>query len=348
MFYISKKEKTLFLFIVIISYLMWLSYSPKLGAHGEHESDVLEDEPISSELPYMTEEGKLHGITWADDIHPIFVRNRCGECHTRTTEVYVQDLSEFALGIINPDDPYDPSYSYHELVYAEGPPQIQNGETLRDGQCCWPRKYSHEQQRRIWIGHADRSVIMRKLEGNYYDWNNPPRFLEEGLNLLWGVPMPMFHIKEGMQEYGYEVRSILSGILFRISLFFNRNRDKLYELPPRISVKDRALLRYWINNTEQVTIEGSAIEVYAVNGKGQPVPNLIISLIGNFNSPEDAKVKDIIEIETDAQGKASLFFPKRSVITSFWFVSEKSEGKIPEYKSLKIIHGKINKVKIVL
>ena len=276
------------------------------------------------------------------------MRNRCGECHTRTNEASVENLSEFALGLINPDDPSDPYYSYHELVYAEGPPQIQEDETLRDGQCCWPRKYSPEQQRRIWIGHAERSVIMRKLEGDYFDWNNPPRFLEEGLKLLWGIPMPMFHIKEKGPGHAYNVRSFFSEMLFNISLWFGKNSDKLYELPPRIPEKDRALLRHWINNMEHIKTDDTGIEVYVVDQKGKPKKDTLVHLIGNMNSQEHTRVMDEIRMKTDTQGKASLHFPKWSVISSFWFVSVKSEGKVPKYNYLKVMPGKINRLKIIL
>lgn len=346
--YLSKTFITLPFLIFIILTLIFIN-NPTNAAHGEeHEADVSEDLITSLELPYITEEGKLPGITWADDIHPIFIRNRCGECHTRNKEVYVDKLAEFALGIINPDDPSDPYYSYHELVYAEGPSQIREGEILRNGQCCWPSKNPPEDQRRIWIGHAGRSVLIRKVEGDYYDWNDPPRYLEEALSLKWGIPMPMFHLKEEEKSDGYKVRSILSRLIFKISLWFNRNKDELYELPRRIPVKDRTLLRYWINNSEQMKVDDTVIEVHAVNKKGSPVQDTVIQLFGNYNDPEQTQVRDIIELKTDEQGLASLSFPKWSVITSFWFVTGTSKNKKPEYKPIRVKSGEINRIKIIL
>ncbi len=50
-------------------------------------------------------------------------------------------LKEFALDMIDPEDPGNPYYSYHELVYAKGPPHIQEGQIPRDRQCCWPKDY---------------------------------------------------------------------------------------------------------------------------------------------------------------------------------------------------------------
>lgn len=94
----------------------------------------------------------------------------------RGNEIIVDVLQEFALGMIYPKDLGNAYYSYHELVYAEGPPHIQKGETFRDGQCCWPKDYPPHKQRRIWLGHAERSVIVRKLEQDYYDWENHPDF----------------------------------------------------------------------------------------------------------------------------------------------------------------------------
>ena len=337
------------LFGLIILFLIFLNYSQKVEAHGEkHEADIQEDKTSSPELPYIVEEGKLPGITWADDIHPIFIRNKCGECHTRTKEVYVDELPEFALGIINSDDPSDPYYSYHELVYAEGPPQIQKGENLRNGQCCWPVNYSPEDQRRIWIGRSERSVLMRKLEGDYYDWNNPPRYLEDSLSLQWGIPMPMFHPKEKVKGDGYKVRSILSRIIFKISIWFGQNSAELYKLPPRISVKDRALLHYWINHSEQTKDNKTTIAVYVVDKKDQPVQGKMVQLIGNHNSLEQAEVKDIIEARTNKKGIVELSFPEWSVISLFWFVAEKNESKTPKFIPLKVKIGETNTIKLIL
>ncbi len=327
------------------------------------------------EYPYMIKEGKLPGVTWADDIHPIFIRNGCGACHTRGKEAIVEGLAEFALGVLDSRIPSNPYYSYHELVYPEGPPQIQEGEKLRDGQCCWPKNFTPKQQRRIWLGQAEQSAIIHKLDRDYYDWNKSPRFLEEGLRLLWGMPMPMYHEKEGhsegvpggmeheeehrhdrgrkvhgsvKNEHEYEVRSFFKRVLFHITLWFGANRDKLYALPPRIPTKDRALLRYWISNSLQLMEEGTAIEVQVFDEQGGPVKDSMVHLTGNFNSPERAQVMDVIHVETDVQGKAALRFPEWSVITSFWFVSAEVNGKRTGYRFLRVIPGRINKMDITL
>ena len=96
--------------------------------------------------------GWLPGITWADDIHPIFIRNKCGNCHTRGQEDVVEGLNQFSLGIIDLEDTVNPYFSYRELVYIQGAPLIMDGETLRDGQCCWPKGFPADRQRRIWLG----------------------------------------------------------------------------------------------------------------------------------------------------------------------------------------------------
>ncbi len=204
------------------------------------------------------------------------------------------------------------------MVYAEGSPQIQKGETLRDGQCCWPFKYPSDQQRRIWIGHAERSVIIHKLDRDYYDWKEPPRFLEEGLRLLWGMLMPMYEkegehsedhesihdkgstndhaniekdiehneAKEADKNHEYEIRPFFKRILLHLSLWLGGSRGELYTLPPRIPTKDRDILRYWINHTMQVMEEGTGIEVQVFNSKGETVNDALLHLIGNYNSPE--------------------------------------------------------------
>ena len=168
--------------ISLILLLMIVGLALSHTKHPPKEPTATEAERLFQDnTPYIINAGILPGVTWADDIHPIFVRNKCGNCHTRGNEIVVDVLKEFALGLIDPEDLKNPFYSYHELVYAEGPPQIQEGETLRDGQCCWPKDYPQHKQRRIWLGHAERSVLLRKLERDYYDWDKPPRFLEEGL-----------------------------------------------------------------------------------------------------------------------------------------------------------------------
>ena len=248
-------------------------------------------------------------------------------------------------------------YSYHELVYAEGPPQIQNGETLRDGQCCWPRNYPAEQQRRIWIGHAERSVLVRKLEHDYYDWEKPPRFFEEGLKLKWGPPMPMFkegegghedHGPEGEGQRQYDIRPFYKRMFLNLSLWLGGNEEELRQWPQKIPDKDRLILRYWINNTVQFIDEGTGIEVYVINSNDNPVKNAVVKLIGNYNSPDRKEVSDQIIINTGDTGKASLSFLKYSVITTAWFITSEKDGIRTGYKPLIIKHGKVNQITLKL
>jgi len=358
----------LIVFVLVMMGIMFFVRPPGQSLHSLSYDDVR-----NAEQPYMINEGKLPGVTWEDDIHPIFMRNRCGECHRRGEEATVEGLSAFALGLIDPKTPFNPFYSYHELVYAEGLSQIQEGERLKDGQCCWPRDFPPHKQRRIWVGHAERSVLMRKLDRDYYDWESPPRFLEEGLKLLWGLPMPWYHKKEGhsgaepkdmehedehghdketkvhrngKNGHGYEVRSFLKTIFFHMALWLGRERDELRTLPPRIPERDRALLHYWINHTVQLRGNGTVIEAQVFDGNGRPAKKSTVHLIGNFNSPERAMVVDVIDIKTDVQGKAVLPFPVWSVITSFWFVSAEIDGKSTGYRFLRVLPGKTNKIEI--
>lgn len=360
------------LFALVIMGILFIVPPP-----GELPHSVSHPNAPPVEYPYMFAEGELPGVTWADDIHPIFMRNGCGTCHTRGEEDTVEGLTEFALGLIEPKAPSNPYYSFHELIYAEGPPQIQKGERLRDGQCCWPRGFAPKEQRRIWLGHAERSVVMHKLDRDYYDWNKPPRFLEEGLRLLWGPPMPWYAVSKGhshnesedtgqkkehggthdekiddhengKDEHGYEPRSFFMRTLFHLSLWLGFNRDKLYTLPPKIPKKDNALLRYWISHAVQIIDDGTQIKVRVVDRQDRPLKDSIVHLIGNFNSPEKAKVTDVIDIKTGVQGEAVLPLTKWSVITSFFFVSAEKNGKTSEYKFLRVVPGRVNKIEITI
>lgn len=364
------------LIICIVSLAVFMALLFTVRPPGAPSRPAPSRQTLYSSESYLTA-GRLPGITWVDDIHPIFVRNGCDACHTRGKETAVEGLTEFALGLIDPEAPSNPFYSYHELVYPEGPPQIQEGENLRDGQCCWPRGFSPDRQRRIWVGHAERSVLLRKLERDYYDWEKPPRFLEEGLRLLWGMPMPMYHKetehplrepdsmaqgkvegyehdREGAahrdekEKHAYEVRSFLKRSLFHLSLWLGINREKLHTLPTGIPEKDRTLLRYWITHALQLKERGTGMEIRVVDEKGVPVKDSLVHLIGNFNSPGRAKVTDLLDMRTDPQGEALLEFPPLSVVTSFWFVSAEVNGKSTERTSLRMIPGRINKVAITL
>lgn len=316
--------------------------------------------------------GKFPGVTWSDDIHPIFVKNKCGDCHTRGKEETVEGLVEYAMGIIDPENSDNPYYSFHELVYAEGPPHKLEGETLRAGQCCWPRNFPVEQQRRIWIGRPERSAIVRKLDRDYYNWNTPPRFLEEGLRLSWGMPMPLFEIEEHhppmsaekhahdevAQEkanehdeveaisHDYDVRSPLEQVIFHFRIWFGGAKDKLRSLPKKISIKDRFLLRYWIEHTIQLDKEGTGVVVKIVDDSGSPVPDIPLGFVGNFNFYERDQVTDIIKMKTDANGYAILSFPRNAVVSIFWHLAAENEVDFSDFKAVMIQPGEMVQVEL--
>lgn len=353
-----RKKKVLrkVLSISLFSLLIVVSLALSHTVHPPEESSSIEPgHLVQADTPYLISTGNLPGVTWVDDIHPIFVRNKCGNCHTRGNEIVVDVLEEFALGLIDPEDPENPYYSYHELVYAEGPPQIQEGGTLRDGQCCWPKNYPQHKQRRIWLGHAERSVIVRKLERDYYDWDKPPRFLEEGLGLLWGLPMSWYetaehhHGAESEREiHRLKTRSFLERVLFYLSLWFGKGEDEFHELPPRIPARDRDVLRYWINHAVQVMEDGTGIDVQVRDKKGKPVRDAAVHFVGNFNHRIRQQVYDQVRVKADRHGKVFLPFPKYSVITAFWFVAAERNGYITEYKPIKLKSGEISKIELML
>jgi hypothetical protein len=346
-----KRTKTPAIVItVIVIFFIFLYVVRPPGEPPIHKDEHKESSGIS---PLILSYGGLPGITWVDDIHPIFVRNKCGHCHTRGREAVAEGFTELALGLIDPNDKDNAYYSYHELVYAEGPPQIQEGETLRDGQCCWPRNYPVEKQRRIWIGHAERSVLVRKLEHDSYDWEKPPRFFEEGLKLKWGPPMPMYkedeerHEDHGSEEKGqrqYDIRPFYKRIFLNLSLWLGGSRDVLRTWPQRIPGNDRLLLRFWINNSVQLMEKGTGIKVAVLNNKGNPISNAKVILVGDYNSPDKREVKDQLSLKTDTEGKVFLSFPELSVITSIWHLSAEKDGISTEYMSLIIQPGQMNKI----
>ncbi len=355
------KGKAPFYFLLLVLFITGLAVGLYFIPPPGQPSSGKTTEQLNN-IPYIVSEGKLPGVTWGDDIHPIFIRNKCGNCHTRGDEATVEGLEQFSLGLIDPKDWDNPYYSYHELVYAEGPPQIQKGENLRDGQCCWPFKYHSDKQRRIWIGHAERSAIIHKLDRDYYDWGKPPRFLEEGLRLSWGMPMPMYEKEEEHSEdqanhniehneaketHKYEVRPFFKRILLHFSLWLGGSSDELHTLPPRIPVKDRGLLRYWINNTLQVMEEGTGIEVQVFGSKGEPIKNALVHLVGNYNSPERQEVEDRIDLRTDENGKVLLSFPIYSVITSFWYAAAEKDEVTTKYIPATVVKNRVNKIKII-
>jgi hypothetical protein len=305
--------------------------------------------------PYM-DSGDLPGVTWVDDIHPIFVRNVCVFCHTRGREAVAEGLERFALGLVDPRDENNAYYSYHELVYAEGPPHMMRGETLRDGQCCWPRGHPPSEQRRIWTGHAERSALVRKLDRDYYDWRGPPRYFEEALRLDWGLPMPMYFKQrhEGVPEVHterFEIRPWPERIVFRLSLWMGGGRDKLRQWPPMIPGRDRELIRYWINNSMQLREEGTGIEVLVTGPSGEPVKGAVVYLVGNYNSPERLEVSDELALRTDQEGKAVLRLPALSVVSSYWYAAAEKAGEPltrTGYVALKIREGQTSKASVAL
>ena len=334
------------LIIGSLTLLLFISRPPGQPPSGEFQH-FYRPKPI----PYIDSEGKLPGVTWQDDIHPIFWRNGCGACHSMGKEATVEGLKPFALGLIDPKEPDNPDHSYRELVYAEGPAQIREEETLRDGQCCWPRNYPPDQQRRIWIGHAERSTIMHKLDQDYYDWNNPPRFLEEGLGLLWGLPMPWYHTPGGHSPGGsheYKRRPLFSSALFHLSLWLGGSREKLHALSPRIPARDRDLLHYWINHATQVMEEVSGIAVQVLDEGENPIQDAVVHLVGNFNHSTRQRVSDQIDLKTDRDGKAHLSFPKYSVVSSFWFVAAERNGLKTEYQVITVKSGEVSEIELRL
>ncbi|MEF9476341.1 MAG: hypothetical protein L0958_06645 [Candidatus Mariimomonas ferrooxydans] len=348
----AKRALIIISVLVIIMTALYMVHPP--GQPPERE-DIHAETVYAS--PLFLSQGNLPGITWTDDIHPIFVRNKCGHCHTRGKEAIAEGFEELALGIIDPDDESNDFYSYHELVYAEGPPEVQEGETLRDGQCCWPRNHPPENQRRIWIGHPGRSVLMRKLEHDYYDSDRPPRFFEEGLQLKWGLPMPMY--RKGEEDHGdygsggqgqrqYDIRPFYRRIFLNLSLWLGGSRDELHQWPAKIHKSDRMMLRYWISDVVQLMNEGTGIRVQVRNEKDYPAENAKVTLVGNYNNAVKREVNDKIVIITDSGGTAALSFPKFSVIKSTWFAGAEKDGITTKYFPLTVKPDTINQIVVTL
>ena len=301
-------------------------------SHSAHKSG--HDKKSVNKIPdasnYIHSAGHLPGITWVDDIHPIFVRNECGHCHTQGNEATVENLQEFALGIIDKNNPDNPYFSYHELVYSEGNEILQTGERFRDGQCCWPKDYPLDQQRRIWIGYPERSALLRKLDHDYYDWNSPPNNLHGGLKLLWGVPMPMWHPNE--KNEGKE--SAFSEN-YKIVPFWKRiGNTKKFTLPPLIPSFDRMLIRYWIQNAIQLQSE-SGFEVLLKDKNNSALTNFTFYLVGNYTSPFRQEIADIIPLQTNNRGVEKITFPQESIVSYEWFIFKEKPG--PKVKHHKIL-----------
>ncbi len=297
-------------------------------------------------LPYIIEEGVLPGVTWADDIHPIFTRNVCRNCHLRGNVLYVDELGEFALGLVDPLDYANPYYSYHELVYAEGAPQAMEDEPLRDGQCCWPYGYPAHKQRRIWVGRSERSALVHKVERDYYDWDMPPRFLEEGLRFRWGLPMPWVkpEAAEGGLNEPLKVRGFLTQAFLYVKAWLGLMEPT--RLKPAIPAHDRALIRHWIDHAVQLRTGGTAIEALALDRRADPVEGAKVTFVGNFNNQDRREVTDTVHIETGADGAASISFPELSVITSFWFIKAEKDGRESGYVPVTIVPGETQRVRL--
>ena len=328
------------------------------------------DEIAGPQRAYFRDSGNLPGVTWVDDIHPIFVRNECKECHTKGKEAVAEGFEQFQLTLVDPEDHGNAYYSYHELVYAEGPPVIQERESLRDGQCCWPRGAPPRHQRRIWVGHPERSALVRKLDRDYYDWREPPRFFEEGIALRWGLPMPMYHEDETRKETGrpdserahehqgndhehetegqghrYPLRPVHERLFLHLSLWLGMNRDALHRWPDKIDVVDRALIRYWIANAIQLKGPGTGIEVKVVDGQDRPVTGRRVHLVGNFNSPQRQQVKDRLVRRTDANGRVKVTFPPYSVVSGIWHIAV-ARPQATDYRRITLREGKTERVTI--
>lgn len=332
--------------LLVLAAISALALSRAVHASEPEANAVRGDFPASA---YIVGAGSLPGVTWADDIHPIFTRNGCIDCHLRGNELYVEDLGEFRLGLVDPLDSANPDYSYHELVYAEGPPHKIEGESLRDGQCCWPFGYPEEKQRRIWIGHSGRSAIVHKLDRDYYDWDGPPRFLEEALRLRWGLPMPWkkFTDDEPPLHKPLKRRGYLAQLLIYIQIWLGTYGTAI-ELRPLAPARDRAFLRYWIDHAVQLQTGETGIEVRVEDPRGTPAQGAEVTFVGNFNNPSRTGVSDAETAGVDEQGRASLTFPSGSVVTSFWFVKARKSQQETDFVPLTIRDGETAKLTLTL
>jgi hypothetical protein len=328
----TTKRKPLILALLAAALLLAGPALPQHEEHGEAEQ--------APPRPYLVQVGALPGVTWADDIHPIFVRNKCGHCHTRGKEIIMEGLEPYALGLIDPGDEDNAFYSYHELVYAEGPPVKMKGETLRDGQCCWPRGYPDRKQRRIWVGHAERSVIIRKLERDYYDWEHPPRFREQALRLHWGLPMPWAaSAAEAVRKGNRELHvSFPRRVVLYSYLWLGKEHPEFVTLPPRIPERDRALLRYWINNSLQLEKDAS-IKVLVIDPEAGPAQGARVRLVGNFTNARRREVYDEMALVTDRRGEATLTLPAASVVSRFWFASASKGDRRTDFDYVAVTPG---------
>ncbi len=297
---------------------------------------------------------QLPGVTWNDDIHPIFIKNNCHTCHTRGDEDTVEGLTEFALGLIAPDNPGNSYFSFHELVYTEGVPRKIEGEGLRDGQCCWPYGSSPTQQRRIWLGNPGNSALLRKLERDYYTLNRPPRYLEEGLRLTWGIPMPMWEnssepttdkkdasVKKQVHSAMHSP-SLINEIKLRFKLLVGRGKSDIATLPPPIPAKDRGLIREWINNAVQLRTDKTTLSIQFLTKSKQGIAGLGIKLFGDVITHEQKDIQDFFELTTNSKGFVTYIFPKDSVVSRNWSIVFEERHDIFDSRKLTIIPDKSN------
>jgi hypothetical protein len=293
----------------------------------------------------LVHSGKLPGVTWADDVHQVFVRNGCARCHARGGEAVVNGQEEFSLGLVDPADPGNGFWSYHELVYAEGRPTIQDGEQVRDGQSAWPLGFSTDQRRRVWLGRPERSVLMRALDRDYYDWNSPPRNPDEAFRLAWGSPMPSFApLAEGAKpgaRFSVARPSAPTRLLQRTAAWFGLGRIVSQPLMPEIPARDRALVRHWIANTGQLS-EPAQIKVSVMDLLGTPAAGATVVLVGDLNGPDRREVTERIELACDRD------IPAGSVVSSQWYVSAETKDLNAGYRAFTLKPGSRHDFKIVV
>ncbi len=155
------------------------------------------------------------------------------------------------------------------------------------------------------------------------------------------------HEPGGEARY-FDIMPFYERIILHASLWLGGGRDKLHAWPPKISAKDRAVLRYWITNSMQVMKDGTGMEIEVVGPAGSPVEDAVVRLVGNYNSPETRAVADEIAVETDEHGIAKISFPKHSVITSVWHMSARRGGSRTGFVTAIVADGKTTRMRIIL
>jgi hypothetical protein len=208
--------------------------------------------------------------------------------------------------------------------------------------------------------------LLRKLERDYYDWNEPPRFIGEGLRLQWGLPMPLWQgindhsennapavpddhhgRQQGTHEESVYSISLLGRMAFRASLWFGMEHAKLMALPPRIPAQDIVVLHYWIANMLHLQNGESGINVRVVNQENLTVAGKEIILVGNYNPPDRQEIKESFTMKTDEVGQASLRFKTASVVSKFWYVGLNGDN-IKDFEKIAVDQGIVKKIIIKL